>query len=96
MLLNFLEPQISAKAALRVFGAKRPIFFAFALLIAFFEPALRLRRTCARFAACARNDGGRLVFLAVVVTFFVVAFFVVAFVMVFFVVAFVISSGGLK
>merc|ERR1719299_310104 len=78
-LLNFFEPQMAAKESLRVFGAKRPIFFAFADLMAFFEPALRLRRTCARFAACAFNDNPFLVFfvVVVVVTFFVVAFFVV-------------------
>merc|ERR1719393_308833 len=39
-LLNFFAPQIAARGALKVFGAKRPIFFAFADLIAFFEPAL--------------------------------------------------------
>merc|ERR1719482_293764 len=44
-LLNFFEPQMAAKASLKVFGAKRPIFFAFAALLAFFDPALRLRRT---------------------------------------------------
>merc|ERR1719313_2781034 len=46
-LLSFFAPQIAAKASLRVFGAKRRIFFAFSDLMAFFEPALRLRRTCA-------------------------------------------------
>merc|ERR1719388_267954 len=55
-LLNFFAPQIAAKAGLRVFGAKRPMPFAFAFLLAFFEPALRLRRTCARFDACALFD----------------------------------------
>merc|ERR1719191_1666373 len=88
MLLNLLEPQISAKAALRVFGAKRPIFFAFDCLIAFFEPALRLRRTCARFAACALKESPFLVFVVVVVA-LVVAFFEV-------VAVFVVLIRGLK
>merc|ERR1719387_818859 len=88
-LLSFFAPQISAKAELKVFGAKRPIFFAFAALAAFFEPALRLRRTCARFAACALKESPFLVFVVVVVAFFVVAFFEV-------VAVFVILIRGLK
>merc|ERR1719197_2335566 len=54
-LLNFFAPQIAAKAGDKVFGAKRPMPFAFAFLLAIFEPLLRLRRTCARCAALALN-----------------------------------------
>merc|ERR1719281_1976743 len=90
-LLNFFEPQMAAKAGLKVFGAKRPIPFAFAFLLAFFEPALRFLRTCARCAALALNDMP--VFVVFVV--FVVVFATVFFTVVFFVVAvFVISVGG--
>merc|ERR1719335_2077848 len=83
-LLNFFEPQMAAKAGLKVFGAKRPIPFAFAFLLAFFEPALRFLRTCARCAALALNDMPVVVVFATV--FFTVVFFVVA--------VFVISVGG--
>merc|ERR1719235_2080898 len=80
-LLSFLAPQIAAKAALKVFGAKRPFFAAFNFLIPFFEPALRLRCTCAHFDACARLESPFfVVFVAVV--FFVIAFFVVVVILV--------------
>merc|ERR1719389_139895 len=86
-LLNFFEPQMAAKAGLKVFGAKRPIPFAFAFLLAFFEPALRFLRTCARCAALALNDMPVFVVVVVFATvFFTVVFFVVA--------VFVISVGG--
>merc|ERR1719473_346477 len=90
-LLNFFEPQTAASCGLKFFGLKRPMPFAFAFLLPFFEPALRLRRTCARCAAFARND--KPVFVVFVV--FAVVFAVVFFDAVFFVVAvFVISVGG--
>merc|ERR1719191_676315 len=76
-LLNFFEPQMAAKAGLKVFGAKRPIPFAFAFLLAFFEPALRFLRTCARCAAFARNDMPFFVVFVVVVVVFAMVFFVV-------------------
>merc|ERR1719321_138699 len=82
-LLNFFAPQIAAKAGLRAFGAKRPMPFAFAFLLAFFEPALRLRRTCARCCCLALND---------MPVFFVV--FVVLTVVLTVVLVFVISVGG--
>merc|ERR1719515_454619 len=78
-LLNFFEPQIAANAGLKFFGANRPLPADFSFLIAFFEPALRFLRTCARCPACARSDGGRFVFFVVVVVAFVaLVFFVVA------------------
>merc|ERR1719146_431173 len=76
-LLNFFAPQIAAKAGLRAFGAKRPMPFAFAFLLAFFEPALRLRRTCARCCCLALNDKPFFVVFVVVVVVFVMVFFVV-------------------
>merc|ERR550537_1859204 len=47
-LLNFFEPQTAAKAGVKFFGLKRPTPFALVALAAFFAPADRLRRTCAR------------------------------------------------
>merc|ERR1719311_264794 len=89
-LLNFFEPQTAANCGLKFFGLKRPMPFAFAFLTPFFEPALRLRRTCARCAACALNDVLFVFFVVlVVVVVFAVAFFVVVFAVVF-----VISVGG--
>merc|ERR1719321_2239526 len=85
-LLNFFAPQIAAKAGLRVFGAKRPMPFAFAFLLAFFEPALRLRRTCARSCCLALNDMPVFFVVFVVLT--------VVLTVVFLVVVFVISVGG--
>merc|ERR1719281_656 len=85
-LLNFFAPQIAAKAGLRVFGAKRPMPFAFAFLLAFFEPALRLRRTCARCCCLALNDMPVFFVVFVVLT--------VVLTVVFLVVVFVISVGG--
>merc|ERR1719191_283558 len=84
-LLNFFAPQIAAKAGLRAFGAKRPMPFAFAFLLAFFEPALRLRRTCARCCCLALND---------MPVFFVFVVLTVVLTVVFLVVVFVISVGG--
>merc|ERR1719321_742604 len=84
-LLNFFAPQIAAKAGLRVFGAKRPMPFAFAL--AFFEPALRLRRTCARCCCLALNDMPVFFVVFVVLTVVLTVVFLV-------VVVFVISVGG--
>merc|ERR1719337_503158 len=55
-LLSFALPQILARAGESVFGAKRPMPFFFATADAFFEPAERLRRTCARWACFARMD----------------------------------------
>merc|ERR1719473_1727319 len=90
-LLNFFAPQIADKAALKVFGAKRPLPAFFNFLMEFFEALLRLRCTSARCAACALSDGGRFVFVVV----FVVALVVVV-VVFFVVVVFVISVGRLR
>merc|ERR1719453_1403832 len=66
--VSFLPPQIFARSALKFTGAKRPMPFFFACRDAFLLPALRLRLTCARFAACALSDNGFFtVFVAVVV-----------------------------
>merc|ERR1719375_312259 len=86
-LLNFFAPQIAAKAGLRAFGAKRPMPFAFAFLLAFFEPALRLRRTCARCCCLALNDKPFFFVVFVVLTVVLTVVFLV-------VVVFVISVGG--
>merc|ERR1719299_224577 len=69
-LLNFFAPQIAAKAGLR----------------AFFEPALRLRRTCARCCCLALNDKPFFVVFVVLTVVLTVVFLVV--------VVFVISVGG--
>ena len=82
----FLPPQMAASSALKFTGAKSPMPFFFAWREAFLLPALRLRLTSARFAACAFSDNGFFtVFVAVV--FAIVVFVAVVFATAVFVVA---------
>ena len=75
----FLPPQMAASSALKFTGAKSPVPFFFAWREAFLLPALRLRLTSARFAACAFSDNGFFtVFVAVVLAIVVLATVVLA------------------